>query len=57
MTALEEIRSEIEELKKYRELLCMLEKEEYLSENIQNQEQTKDKPKVKKLEVRKNEHI
>ena len=53
MTALEEIRSEIEELKKYIELLCMLEKEETKSEG---QNQQIDKPKVKKLEVKKNEH-
>ena len=57
MTALEEIRSEIEELKKYRKLLCMLEKEESLSEKKETQENAKDKPKVKRLEVRRNEHI
>ncbi len=56
MTALEEIRSEIEELKKYRKILCMLEKEETISDK-KNQQEKKDRPKVKKLEVKKNEHI
>ena len=51
MTELEEIRSEIEELKKYRKLLCMLEKEEILTK--EKQEKVQDKPKVKRLEVKK----
>lgn len=49
MKILDEIRSEIEELKKYRKFLYKLENEEKTTEK-------KDKPKVKKLEVRKNEH-
>lgn len=53
---LDEIRSEIEELKKYRNLLSMLEKET-IDVKKENQDGVKDKPKVKKLEVRKNEHI
>lgn len=53
---LAEIRSEIEELKKYRNLLSMLEKET-IDVKKENQDSIKDKPKVKKLEVRKNEHI
>ena len=53
---IDEIRSEIEELKKYRDLLSMLEKETTATKS-ENQSSVKDKPKVKKLEVRKNEHI
>lgn len=55
MTALEEIRSEIEELKEYRQFLCMLEKEDSLSKETQNN--PKDKPKVKRLEIRRGEHV
>lgn len=55
MTALEQIRSEINELKKYREILCMIFKEDSLSQT--EKQEVKDKPKVKKLEVRKNDRI
>ena len=54
MTNLEEIKSEIDELKKYREVIFKL-KENSFTEN--KEETKKDKPKVKRLEVRKNEHI
>lgn len=51
MTNLKEIRSEIEELKKYREVILKLKENNY-----SNDKDEKEKPKVKKLEVIRNEH-
>ena len=55
MTRLEELRAEKKELLKYREFLCNLQNNDSLSENEIKEETTKDKPKVKKLGVRKND--
>lgn len=56
MSELKEIRSEIKELKGYKKFLCLLEKKATFSGETQGQKNSGDKPKVKKLEVRKNEH-
>lgn len=53
MTSLEEIRNKIKELKKYRKILCTLIKNQMVSEYTNEYTLSKDKPKDKKLEVRK----